>query len=51
MIMLYFFVRYYELLRKNIDCRKKLKCLLFFCGLVDIFMILLEEDVIVIVLF
>lgn len=48
--MLHFFVRHYEILRKNTDCRKKLKCLPFFCGLADIFMTLSEEDVTVIVL-
>lgn len=49
--MLFFFVRYYEILKEIIDCRKKLRCLLFYCGLVDMFMILLEEDIDVIVVF
>lgn len=49
--MLYFFVRYIEILRKDINCRKKFRCLFFYCGLVDRFMILLENYLYVIVIF
>lgn len=45
--MLYFFVRYIEILRKDINCRKKFRCLFFYCGLVDGLIILLEIDIVV----
>lgn len=49
MKMLLFFVRHYEILKETTDCRKKLRCLPFYCGLVDMFMTLSEEDIDVIV--
>lgn len=45
--MIDFFVRYLDILKRNIICKNKFWCLLFFCGLVDGFMILFEKDIIV----
>lgn len=45
-----FFVWYMDVLKKNLICWDKLRCLLFYCGLDDEFKLLLEFEIIVLFL-
>lgn len=46
-IMLEFFVRYMDIFEKNLSCKNKFRNLFFYCGLDNMLVVLLENDIIV----